>query len=100
MNNWYSIFAFMIGVIFDQIAITYEVQINNSYKCLIIIFSIFAELFIFIPSKNWYIDTITSLSIAIGFILLASLFNCSQFKVLQFIGKNFFVLYLIEGKTI
>ena len=101
MNNWYCISSFMIGVILGKITSTCEIQINVLMKVAGIILSIIVGVCYFLyPIIHWLIDTITSLSISMGFILFVSLLDCTKFKILKFIGTNSFILYLLQGKTI
>ncbi len=101
MNNWYCISAFMIGVILGKITSTYEIYITVLTKVISIILAIIVGVCYYLyPGENWVVDNVTSLSLSMGFILIVSLFDCSKLKVLQFIGKNSFILCLLQGKTI
>ncbi len=101
ISGSYCISSFGIGVIWGKLAATGKIQLNAVWKVVISVICLIVAVFYFLyPDKTILVDNVAGNIIAMGFIIFFSMVKCDKLRLLQFIGKNSFFLYLLEGKTI
>ena len=100
-HGFYCISSFAVGVIISYLMVTYPIHIPKIIKTTLVIGGFGGGLMYwhFFFRKNSIIDNVASNLIAVAFIIMAG-FMLSKFKlrVLHFVGKHSFAIYLFQGK--
>jgi len=102
VNSFYCMSSFTLGVLFGHLSQKHALKVIDPYiRVSIIVLAMICTIYYYYHFRqNIIADNILSNLLAISFIAFFSFFNCKNLKVLNFLGRNSYVLYLLQGKII
>lgn len=104
-NGYYCVFAFWVGVAFSYGENHKGIKPGNLHKWvqaffMVCFFVIGGCVFYRYYRVNRIFDNIACTLQAIAFIILFHFIDCGKLKVLSYIGKHSYMMYLLQGKVI